>query len=106
MPPMAALILSCANAPGLWQVDVIEDHRAQLTSLASQGSCLAPRSSLPPETKEGDILRDGRVDVGRTVAARARVRGLQRRAVALPLHSNVETSGRLKPALRPKLKGR
>ncbi len=44
------------------QVEVLEDEVAQLVPLGGGKACVVPRATLPPEIREGDVLRDGRLD--------------------------------------------
>ncbi len=44
------------------QVELLEDEVAQLVPLGGGKAYVVPRTTLPPEVREGDVLRDGRLD--------------------------------------------
>ena len=44
------------------QVELLEDEVAQLVPLGGGPPRVVPRATLPREVREGDVLRDGRLD--------------------------------------------
>ena len=44
------------------QVELLEDEVAQLVPLGGGKAFVVPRTTLPPEVREGDVMRDGRLD--------------------------------------------
>jgi hypothetical protein len=53
---------ACGGAGGAVQVEVLEDEVAQVVPLGGGPACTVPRSTLPPEAREGDVVREGRLD--------------------------------------------
>jgi hypothetical protein len=45
-----------------WQVEVVEEQRAQVVELGTKQARIVDRSSLPPGAREGDVVVDGRLD--------------------------------------------
>lgn len=55
-------MMTCGGG-GAVQVEVLEDEVAQVVPLGEGEAYTVPRSSLPPQAREGDVVRDGQVDV-------------------------------------------
>jgi hypothetical protein len=55
-------MMTCGGGDAV-QVEVLEDEVAQVTPLGEGEAYTVPRSSLPPQAREGDVVRDGQVDV-------------------------------------------
>jgi len=53
---------ACGGAGGAVQVEVLEDEVAQVVPVGGGKARTVPRSTLPPEAREGDVVRDGRLD--------------------------------------------
>ena len=61
-----ATVLGCGGAglsPGqAWQVEAVEEHKAQVVELGTQRARVVDRDALPPGAREGDMVVDGRLD--------------------------------------------
>ena len=67
------------------QVELLEDEVAQLVPLGGGEARVVPRATLPPEVREGDVLRDGRLDAELGARLAREVREWRARlAVAIP----------------------
>ena len=44
------------------QVEVLEEEVAQVVPLGGGEAFTVPRTALPPQAREGDVVREGRVD--------------------------------------------
>ncbi len=55
--------VACGAAGQAVQVEVLEDEVAQVVPLGGGRAYPVPRATLPPEVREGDVVREGRVDV-------------------------------------------
>lgn len=53
--------MACGSETAV-QVEVLEDEVAQIVPLGGGKARVVPRATLPPEIREGDVLRDGRLD--------------------------------------------
>ena len=56
---------ACGTAGGALQVEVLEDEVAQVVPLEGGRACTVPRATLPPGVREGDVVREGRLDTER-----------------------------------------
>ncbi len=45
-----------------WQVEVVEEERAQVVELETGKTRIVDRSTLPSGAREGDVVVDGRLD--------------------------------------------
>ncbi len=61
-----AAVMGCggtgANPAGAWQVEVVEEHKAQVVELGTRQAQVVDRGALPPGAREGDVVVDGRLD--------------------------------------------
>jgi hypothetical protein len=61
-----AAVMGCGGtgqSPGqAWQVEVVEEHKAQVVEVGTQRPCVVDREALPPGAREGDVVVDGRLD--------------------------------------------
>jgi electron transfer flavoprotein alpha/beta subunit len=59
-------VMGCGGAgqsPGqAWQVEVVEEQRAQVVELGTRQARVVERSALPAGAREGDVVVDGRLD--------------------------------------------
>ncbi|WP_187345391.1 DUF3006 domain-containing protein [Cystobacter ferrugineus] len=60
--------VACGTPEGAVQVEVLEDEVAQVVPMGGGEARVVPRSTLPRDVREGDVVREGRVD--RDVGAR------------------------------------
>jgi hypothetical protein len=74
------LILSGEARASSWQVELLEDSVAQLMEVGSGKSTVVPRSTLPPQAREGDLLVNGQVDQRATAEAIRSLQQTRRRA--------------------------
>lgn len=84
-----AAVLGCGgvgpDSGRVWHVDEVGEARARMVEAASEQVRMVDRSALPPGTREGDVVVDGRLDPelrARLTREVAEVRA--RRAVPLP----------------------
>ncbi|MDC0714334.1 DUF3006 domain-containing protein [Stigmatella sp. ncwal1] len=76
-----------------WQVEVMEDTRAQVVVLDTGQARTVDRSALPREAREGDVVVDGRLDPElRARMAREVAEIRARRAVPAPRGLDLEGS--------------
>jgi hypothetical protein len=54
--------VACGGAGGAVQVEVLEDEVAQVVPVGGGKAYTVPRTTLPPEAREGDVVRNGRLD--------------------------------------------
>ncbi|MDY7228983.1 DUF3006 domain-containing protein [Hyalangium rubrum] len=54
-----ATVIGCGGA---WQVEVMEETRAQVVEPETGKARQLDRAALPPGTREGDVVVDGRLD--------------------------------------------
>jgi hypothetical protein len=54
--------VACGGASGAVQVEVLEDEVAQVVPVGGGKAYTVPRTTLPPEAREGDVVRNGRLD--------------------------------------------
>jgi len=61
-----AAVMGCGgtglNPGGAWQVEVVEEHKAQVVELGTRQARVVDRGALPPGAREGDVVVDGRLD--------------------------------------------
>ncbi|MFL5355088.1 DUF3006 domain-containing protein [Archangium sp.] len=55
-------VVACGGAGGAVQVEVLEDEVAQVVPVGGGKAYTVPRTTLPPEAREGDVVRNGRLD--------------------------------------------
>lgn len=55
-------VVACGGASGAVQVEVLEDEVAQVVPVGGGKAYTVPRATLPPESREGDVVRNGRLD--------------------------------------------
>ncbi|WP_415835614.1 DUF3006 family protein [Corallococcus soli] len=65
-------------------MELLEGTRARVITTGSGQACTVERWRLPPGTREGDVLVDGRLDPERTEHLRREV-ARKRAALAVPL---------------------
>lgn len=77
--------LACGAPEEVFQVDVLEDEVARIVPLGGGEARTVPRDTLPPEAREGAVVRGGRLDAewGARLA-REVAEWRARRAVAVP----------------------
>lgn len=71
------------------EVELLEDNVAYVVDLESGEGAEVPRSSLPKNVHEGDVIVDGRVDPAWTEALREEVERLQEK-VLQPSHGGFD----------------
>jgi hypothetical protein len=57
--------LGAVACGGAVQVEVLEDEVAQVVPLGGGPARTVPRATLPSRVREGDVVRDGRLDAER-----------------------------------------
>jgi len=61
-----ATVMGCGGTgqlPGqAWQVEVVEEHKAQVVEVRTRRAQVVDREALPPGAREGDVVVDGRLD--------------------------------------------
>lgn len=78
---------------GGWQVEVLEETRAQVVELDTGRAQSVDRATLPREAREGDVVVDGRLDPElRARMAREVAEVRARRAVPAPPGLDLEGS--------------
>jgi hypothetical protein len=82
-------VLGCGGAGQgsrqVWQVDDVGETRARVVEPATGKARMVDRSTLPPGTREGDVVVDGRLDPElRARLTREVAEARARRAVPLP----------------------
>jgi hypothetical protein len=76
-----------------WQVEVLEETRAQVVELDTGRARHVDRASLPREAREGDVVVDGRLDPElRARLAQEVAQARARRTVPPPPGLNLEGS--------------
>ncbi|PTL77714.1 DUF3006 domain-containing protein [Vitiosangium sp. GDMCC 1.1324] len=55
-------VVACGGASGAVQVEVLEDEVAQVVPVGGGKAYTVPRATLPPGAREGDVVREGRLD--------------------------------------------
>jgi hypothetical protein len=65
---------------GTHQVELLEDHVAQVVDVESQVPSVQARRALPADAREGDVVVDGKVSERLTARAREEVRQARARA--------------------------
>ncbi|WP_395831215.1 DUF3006 domain-containing protein [Archangium violaceum] len=55
-------VAACGGMSGALQVEVLEDEVAQVVPVGGGKAYVVPRSTLPPGAREGDVVREGRLD--------------------------------------------
>jgi hypothetical protein len=95
-------VLGCGGAGQgsgqVWQVDDVGETRARVVEPASGNARMVDRSALPPGTREGDVVVDGRLDPElRARLTREVAEARARRAVPLP--AELDLSGSEDPRL-------
>lgn len=85
-----AAVLGCSGAGQgsgqAWQVEVVDEQRAQVVELGTGQVRYTDRSALPPGAREGDVVVDGRLDPElRARLAREVAEKRARLAVPVPL---------------------
>jgi hypothetical protein len=77
--------VACGGAGGALQVEVLEDEVAQVVPLEGGRAYTVPRATLPPGVREGDVVREGRLDAELGARLAREVREWRARlAVAIP----------------------
>lgn len=82
-------VLGCGGAGQgsgqVWQVDDVGETRARVVEPATGKARMVDRSALPPGTREGDVVVDGRLDPElRARLTREVAEARARKAVPLP----------------------
>jgi len=54
--------VACGGAGEAVQVELLEEDVAQVVPLGGGRAFTVPRTSLPPQVREGDVVREGRLD--------------------------------------------
>ena len=54
--------VACGGAGSAVQVEVLEDEVARVVPLGGGPARTVPRATLPSNAREGDVVRDGRLD--------------------------------------------
>jgi len=90
-------VLGCGGAqPGsreVWQVDDVGETRARVVDAGSGKARMVDREALPPGTREGDVVVDGRLDPElRARLTREVAEARARRAVPVPAELDLEGS--------------
>ncbi|HEX8699379.1 MAG TPA: DUF3006 domain-containing protein [Myxococcaceae bacterium] len=61
-----ATVMGCGGAGQLsgpaWQVEVVEEHQAQVVEVGTLRARVVDRTALPAGAREGDVVVDGRLD--------------------------------------------
>jgi electron transfer flavoprotein alpha/beta subunit len=61
-----AAVMGCGGtglSPGqAWQVETVDEHKAQVVEVGTQRARVVDRQALPPGAREGDVVVDGRLD--------------------------------------------
>jgi hypothetical protein len=93
---MTAVMGCGGGGPGsrqVWQVDDVGETRARVVEAGSGKARMVDRSALPPGTREGDVVVDGRLDPElRARLTREVAEARARRAVPVPAELNLEGS--------------
>jgi hypothetical protein len=85
--------MAAVMGSGGWQVEVLEETRAQVVELETGRARNVDRATLPPGAREGDVVVDGRLDPElRARMAREVAEVRARRAVPAPSGLNLEGS--------------
>ena len=59
---MLGALGAVACGGGAVQVELLEDEVAQVVPVGGGPACTVPRTTLPSNAREGDVVRDGRLD--------------------------------------------
>lgn len=90
---MGLLISGCVR-PALpkepVEVDVVEDDSARVVSRSDGKARNVPRTALPADAHEGDVVVDGRVDPVLTAALRTDVERAREKLHRVPVSGHVE----------------
>lgn len=90
---MTAMVGVGCGSGQAWQVEVVEETRAQVVEVETGRARTVERAALPPGAREGDVVVDGRLDPelrARLAAEVAEVRA--RLAVPVPPRLDLEGS--------------
>ncbi|HEX8433797.1 DUF3006 domain-containing protein [Archangium sp.] len=91
---MLGAIGAVACGGGAVQVEVLEDEVAQVVPLGGGRAHTVPRATLPSNVKEGDVVRDGRLDAELgTRLAREAAEWRARLAVPVPDGLDLDSGG-------------
>ena len=93
-------LVACGAVEGPVQVEVLEDEVAQVVPLGGGPARTVPRTSLPSNVREGDVVRDGRLDT--ELGARlAREVAEWRARLAVPVPDGLDLSSGASESLTP-----
>lgn len=89
---MGLLMWGCVRPlpRGPVEVDAVEDDTARVVSRRDGRARDVPRSSLPADVQEGDVVVDGRVDPVLTAALRTDVERAREKLRRVPVSGHVE----------------
>jgi hypothetical protein len=59
---MLSALGAVACGGGAVQVELLEDEVARVVPVGGGPACTVPRGTLPSNAREGDVVRDGRLD--------------------------------------------
>jgi hypothetical protein len=89
---MVGAVGAVACGGGAVQVELLEDEVAQVVPLGGGPARTVPRSTLPSNVREGDVVRDGRLDAERGARlAREVAEWRARLAVPLPIGLDLDS---------------
>jgi hypothetical protein len=84
-------ILGSATCGGAVRVEVLEDEVAQVVPQGGGTARVVPRATLPPEVREGDVVRGGQVDAEQGARLAQEVRAWRARlAVPAPVRLELD----------------
>ena len=94
-------VLGAVTCGGAVRVEVLEDEVAQVVPLGGGPAWTVPRATLPSNAREGDVVRDGRLET--ELGARlAREVAEWRARLAVPVPDGLDLDSGASESLTPK----